>query len=193
MDPSDTLLDAVLPAYDLHEVHEVAVHAGPERVWAALHEVSLRDVPVFRGLMTARELPALVVGRRWLTSDVDRPILEQMTESGFLLLAEHPPCETVVGLLTQPWRPGSVGARPESPEAFLAFDTPGWAKAVLSFRLDELDRGTRLVSETRVKTTDAAARRAFRAYWLAIGWASAMTRRAWLTAIRRRAESAEPG
>lgn len=191
MAPSETLLDAVIPDYDVHEVHEVVVHGERDRVWAALYEVSLSDVPVFHALMTARELPGLVVGRRWLTSDVDRPILEQMTASGFLRLAERPADETVFGLLTRPWRPGGVRTSVESPESFLSFDSPGWAKAVLSFRLDEMDQGTRLVSETRVLTTDARALRAFRAYWLAVGWASAMTRRAWLAAIKRRAEDIE--
>ena len=109
IDDPATLLDATMPQFDVREVHEVVVHPGPEAVWDALHEVSLGAVPVFRDLMTLRELPALLVGQRGLTADVDRPILEQMTASGFLLLEEHPPAETVLGLATRRWRLRGVG------------------------------------------------------------------------------------
>jgi hypothetical protein len=153
MDNSGTLLDDMLPSYDVCEEHEVSIDAGLKDVWSALHAVPLRAVPLFRGLMTLRELPALLVGRRWLTADVDRPILAQMTASGFLLIGERPPVETVLGLAARPWRPRGVGGGPRDVQSFLAFDTPGWAKALLAFRLERLgpgDNRTRLVSETRV-------------------------------------------
>jgi hypothetical protein len=185
---SPTLLDSMIPAYDVREAHEVAVDASPDVVWSALHAVPLRAVPVFRGLMTLRELPGLLLGGRWLTADVDRPILEQMTAAGFVPLGARPPSETVLGLLTRPWR-GQVG-RPEDAASFLAFDSPGWSKAVLGFRLEPRGGGTLLVTETRVLATDASARRKFGAYWLAVGWASGLTRRAWLEAVRRVAECA---
>ena len=188
MGPSVSLLDRTMPAYDVREMHEVVVQSAPEIVWSALHEVPLRAVPVFRNLMTLRELPALLVGRPWLTADLDRPILAQMTASGFLLVGERPPTETVLGLAARPWRAMGVGRGPADVESFLAFDEPGWAKALLAFRLEGGNERTRLVSETRVLATSASARRNLRAYWLAIGWASALTRRAWLDAVKRRAE-----
>ncbi len=193
MDPSATLLDARMPEFDVHQVHEVVVHASADAVWEALHEVSLRAVPVFRDLMTLRELPALLLGRRWLTADLDRPILAQMTASGFVLLGERRPTETVLGLATRPWRFGGVGGGPGEPEAFLEFRAPGWVKVLLAFRIEAGDKGTRLVSETRALATDALARRKFGVYWLAIGWASALTRKAWLDAVRCRAETSPMG
>jgi hypothetical protein len=69
-------------------------------------------------------------------------------------------------------------------------------KIVLAFDLKETDGRTRLTTETRIKATDAAARRRFRLYWLAIGPGSAMTRRSLLRAVKRRAEgpdTAAPG
>ncbi len=193
MGPSRTLLDSTMPEFDFHEVHEVVVDAAAEVVWDALHEVSLRAVPAFRTLMTLRELPLLVVGRRWLTADVDRPILAQMTASGFVLLGAQAPTETVLGLVARPWRVRGVGGGPQDPDSFLAFDEPGWVKALLAFRLEGHDAGTRLLSETRVLATDASARRTFSRYWVAIGWASARTRKAWLDAVRTRAESLRRG
>lgn len=170
------------------ETHEVLVAAGPERVWEALHAVTLRDGPVFRALMTARELPGRLVGRRWLTADVDRPLLEQMEAVGFVLLDDRPPACVALGLLTRPWQPG--GGRPPAMDraSFLAFDEPGWAKVVLGFTLAATGAATLVRTETRVQCTDAAARRRFRAYWKAVGWGSAATRRSWLAAVKRRAE-----
>jgi hypothetical protein len=191
MGPETTLLDSAMPAYDVREVHEIVVDASRARVWAALHQVSLREVPVFRGLMTARELPGLLVGRRWLTADLDRPIPDQMTAAGFLPLAERPPAETVLGLLTRPWRPAGGGEVADDPRSFSDFAAPGWVKVALGFTLDDRNGGTLLVTETRVVATDASARRWFRAYWRVVGWASAATRQAWLGAIKRRAETVE--
>lgn len=191
MAPETTILDSAMPAFDVREVHEIVVDAPRAAVWAALHEVSLREVPVFRGLMTARELPGLLVGRRWLTADLDRPIPEQMTTAGFVPLGQRPPAETVLGLLTRPWRPGGGGVATADARAFADFAAPGWVKVALGFTLDDTDGGTRLVTETRVVATDASARRWFRAYWGVVGWASAATRHSWLGAIKRRAESLE--
>ncbi len=190
--PDDTVLDSVMATYHVRQVHHAVISAGRPVVWSSLQEVSLREMPVFRGLMTARELPAILLGRRWLTADVDRPILAQMTAVGFVVLAYEPHGEMVLGLLTRPWRPGGVGAAPPDAAAFWRFDAPGWVKAVVAFRLDDVDGRTRLVSETRVCATDAAALRRFRMYWRGIGWASGLTRRTWLAAVKRRAEAVKP-
>jgi hypothetical protein len=58
-------------------------------------------------------------------------------------------------------------------------------KMAIGWRLE----GTVLSTETRVLATDAAARRRFRRYWLAIRPFSGLIRRVWLRAIKRRAEA----
>ena len=50
--------------------------------------------------------------------------------------------------------------------------------------------GTRLVTETRVHSSDAAARGRFRLYWLVVGPFSALIRRRWLAAARRACDPA---
>ena len=192
MERGATLLEWAMPVWHVHEVHEVVVLAPRDVVWSALHEVTLREVPLFRALMTLRELPGLLTGRRWLTAGVDRPILAQMAGSGFVLLGERPPAEIALGLVARPWRPDGGPVRLETPEAFLAFDAPGWAKAVLAFRLEARDGTTRLLSETRVLATDTSARRRFRAYWFVVGWASGASRTAWLGAVDRLADRRRP-
>ena len=77
-----------------------------------------------------------------------------------------------------------------SPDEFVAFDEPGFAKAVVNLSAQAIDGGTVLTTETRVKLTDAEARRTFRRYWRVVMPGSALIRRAWLRAIRKRAERA---
>jgi hypothetical protein len=48
-------------------------------------------------------------------------------------------------------------------------------------------------TETRVAATDAGSRRRFARYWRLIYPGSALIRRMWLRAIRKRAEAAEAG
>jgi len=81
------------------------------------------------------------------------------------------------------------------PEEFRAFNVPGYAKAAVNFRVtsDASESGTWLSTETRIATTDPGARCKFRAYWLLIRPGSALIRREWLAAIKRRAEGREEG
>src|SRR6266540_4301280 len=110
---------------------------------------------------------------------------------GFTVLAQRPGSELVIGGPGQPWRlAGGVSARVGSLAEFRAFDRPGFAKLALSFRLERAPVGTRVITETRVDTTDPLAHRRFRAYWQVIRIGSGAIRRNWLRAIKRRAERA---
>ena len=87
-------------------------------------------------------------------------------------------------------RPWTHGRRPE-PRDFIEWDRPGYCKAAMNFRLeDDADGWVRLSTETRVFATSEQARRNFALYWRVIYPGSALIRREWLKAIRRRAEAA---
>ena len=61
----------------------------------------------------------------------------------------------------------------------------------MNFRVDDEGGGwCRLRTETRVLGTDEAARGKFAMYWCVIYPGSAIIRREWLAAIKRRAEGA---
>ncbi len=63
----------------------------------------------------------------------------------------------------------------------------------MNFRLGPAANGrTALETETRVFVTDAGTLRAFAAYWRTIYPGSALIRRSWLEAVRRRAEAVKP-
>ena len=117
-----------------------------------------------------------------------KPILEVATSTGFMLLADEPGREVVVGTLVIV--PSRSRTEIETPRDFAALEEPGYAKAVMNFRMaDEGGGRTRLTTETRIYATDASSRRRFAAYWRTIFPGSALIRREWLRAIRDRAEN----
>jgi hypothetical protein len=163
-----------LPRYDHRERHSIRVAASPERALAAAREVRLDEVPVARTLFRIRRLGATAPdGRMW----------DLFAANAFAQLGE----DTFV-LVGRPWR--LRGDRRPGVTDFAAFAEPGYAKMALDLRARRDGGGTLLETETRVLLTDARARRRFAAYWLLIRPFSGLTRRSWLRAAKRRAESA---
>jgi hypothetical protein len=167
------LLDDVLPQWHERERHETKVEAPPERVFAAMREVTLTEMPIAR----------VLAWLRGMRPDTGRPMIGEMRKAGFNAAAEEPGREVVFAAIGQPWKlRGGERARTED---FRAFHEPGYAKMAFNFRLD----GTTLSTETRVLLTDERSRRAFGRYWLLIRPFSGLIRRVWLRAIVRRAEA----
>ena len=180
-------LDEVIPRFDVRERHAAWMPAPPEQAYRAARELTFADVPVLRGLMALRGIPAALTGDP-LPLDPRRPFVDQALELGFLLLHERPPEELVVGAVGRFWRPAAN--RPNSTvrtrEDFVRFEAPGFAKAAMNFAVRPEGSGSYVETETRVEGTDPGARLRFRAYWLLIGPWSALIRRAMLAAMRRR-------
>ena len=182
------LLDRALPEWAFRHAHALAVAAPAERTWPALAAVRPREVRLLAPLMLVRRLGLPRTGPR----DDGRPLLDLMCEGGFARLGGDPGREVVLGTIGRfwTWRPDPRPC-PSDPGAFADFDEAGYAKAVMGFRVtpDGLGR-CRVETETRIHPTDAAAHRKFALYWRVIGGGSALLRRSWLQAIRRRAEEA---
>jgi hypothetical protein len=187
----DSRIDAFLPEFHFDEHHEVVVNAPAERVYKAIKEVrpgEIRLLMLLTGLRTLR--PDRVFGRVPPLAS-QPPMLTVSQRSGFLLLAEDAGREIVQGACGQFWRLRKGGDCPgvDSPEAFLAFQEPGYAKAAINFRVVPEGAACRVITETRILATDDRARRRFGAYWRAIYPGSALIRITWLDAIKRRAET----
>jgi hypothetical protein len=159
-----------LPVYHHSERHSIRVAAAPERALAAAREVTLAELPLVRILARLRGLRP---GRG--------PLWEGLLAAGFQPFRDH----TLV-LVGRPWSP-RYGRR--QVDDFVAFAEPGWAKMAMDLRAEPDERGSRLVTETRVFLTDRSARRKFAAYWLVIRPFSGLIRRSWLRAAKRRAET----
>jgi hypothetical protein len=175
----DTLLDEVLPEFDVGEVHSLWVPASPEAAYEAVKAVSGREVRLFGPLMRLRTF-----GRSGRVFDPEAPLLEEMLKVGFVRLGERAGEELVVGAVGRFWSP--FGNKPRAVDDFAAFAEPGYAKAALNFVVRPAGGGSRITTETRIVGTDAASTRKFRRYWLLIRVGSGAIRRSWLKAIRRR-------
>jgi hypothetical protein len=107
-----------------------------------------------------------------------------MVGLGWTLLGETPGSEMVLGQVSRPWKAVATSTgSPMTPERFMSFDQPGFAKIATSLRVDPYgNRSCILTMETRVVVTDDASRRRFRRYWLLIGPFSDLIRR---TTMRR--------
>ena len=178
-----SLLDEVMPRYDVHELHSLWMPASPPDAYRAVMEVTARDVRLFGPLMRLRTF-----GRSRHVFDADGPLLEEMVKIGFMPLGDRPGEEIVVGAIGRFWSP--FENRPPVVDDFGEFDEPGYAKASLNFAVRPERDGSRITTETRIVGTDAAASRNFRRYWLLIRLGSGALRRSWLKAIRRRLERA---
>jgi hypothetical protein len=177
------VLDDFLPTYDFHEVHSVATDASPAAVMDAIKSLTPLEVPVLVALMAVRSLPAILRRR---PPAVRGTLLDGFRKAGFVPLRDAPD-EVVYGGVGRFWKP-TGDLRRVDPAAFAGFADPGCAKAVFNLRVDPAGERTLLTTETRIATTDEHARRSFACYWGVIHPGSALIRRDWLRAIRRRAE-----
>ena len=175
-DERDGLLDQFMPTYDIVERHHVRVDAPAEATFAAATEMYLDQSSLVRGIFKARE---------WIMNSHSRPEIEvrpflaQMRAIGWGALAEIPGREIVMGAVTRPWM-ADVVFRALPPGAFASFHEPDYVKIVWTLRADPLGTTESMFrTETRVATTDPAARAKFRRYWafaspgiILIRWAS---------------------
>lgn len=183
LDGPPMAIDAVVPRYEFGEAHEIRIHASRERAWSAVLAVTADEIRFFRTLTWLRA-PHLGGAPRGILNPAAGPILDSALESGFIRLAEEPGRELVVGTIV------CCGAveRPRTPEEFRTLAAPDQARAVMNFHLSDDGNALRLVTQTRIHVTSAVAARRFAAYWRVIYPGSALIRRMWLDAIRRRAE-----
>ncbi|HEX3069457.1 MAG TPA: hypothetical protein VHX14_12880 [Thermoanaerobaculia bacterium] len=153
-------IDEIMPRWQFEEHHEIQINAPPERIWAAIRDVTPGEIRLYKTLTSIRRL-GCDDGENILNAPDAKPILEVATRNEFRMLADDPPRELVIGTHVAPQ-----------------------ALAVMNFRLD----GTHLTTETRVFAQTGKARRAFAIYWRLIRPGSGIIRVSWLEAIKRRAE-----
>lgn len=188
-----TQLDQFAPVYQFREFHSIRIAAPKEQVYRALKFVTADEIALFRTLTWLRRF-----GRPGpegiLNPPPQVPVLDVAARTSFLVLAEEPDREIVLGTLVaapRGWRPSGT----PTPDGFKALivttNTPGFASATMNFRIeDEGPAACMLTTETRVYATDTSTRRRFAGYWRVIYPGSALIRRMWLRAIASRAESA---
>jgi hypothetical protein len=184
---SDALVERFLPTYEVAETHAARVRAPAPLTYRVAMGTGLESSPVVRAIIHARE--------RILGVRDDRPwpaggVVAQLRGWGWGVLAEVPGREIVLGAVTQPWQ-GDVVFQALAPDAFAAFDRPGFVKIVVAIAVEPADAsGERSIARvhTRVATTDATARARFRRYWAVFSPGILLIRSAILHEVRREAE-----
>ena len=158
----DALLDRFMPTYEVAERHHVRIAAPAEITFAAAAEMHLEQSSMVRAIFKAREW---IMRSHPAREPEPRAFLSQMRAIGWGVLAEIPGREIVMGAMTQPWM-ADVVFRPLPPEEFVAFHEPDYVKIAWTLRADPLGAADSIFrTETRVITTDPAARAKFRRYW----------------------------
>jgi hypothetical protein len=172
-----TIINDVLPVYDVSDAVATVVDADVPTVWAALMDVDLLEVgrqrPLVGVLGLLRALPDMVANL--LHGELPHPPQQlrlrdtttmPIGDGGWALLGERPDDEIALGLVGKFWRPVITFAPVRTADQFRDFTEPGYAKTVYSLSVRTLDDGRTLLSGTmRTATTDAHARRWFRRYW----------------------------
>jgi hypothetical protein len=178
-------LDRFMPAYDVAERHEIAVAAPAVITMAAARDMDIYRSPLVRLIFAIRTLPSRLRGA---PPRIPASLLSETLALGWRVLAEEPGRAIVVGAVTQPWH-ANVTFRGLSPDAFVAFNEPGFAKIAWTLEAIPLGASTsRFRTETRVSTTDARSRRLFRRYWAVFSPGILLIRRASLRLVKAEAE-----
>ena len=188
----DTLIDQWLPEWQFSEYHERRVRASPEQLFAAIKRVRSSDIFLFRTLTYLRNPNRRRQGEHILNPPGDKPILDVALSGGFIRLGEAADRELLLGtvVIAPPdvVRSAQRGNVPSlDPSLFRTLGQPGFARAVLNFRVvPESDGWTRVTTETRVQAVDRATQRQFAQYWRVIYPGSWIIRWNWLRAIEAR-------
>jgi len=195
---AETLLDALIAKPEFSERHDCEVEASTTATYDAIRAVTALNVRPLVPLMAVRTIPVAIRHPRRMAATIaggfraagSKPVLDQFLAGGFIELADEPGREYVTGAVGRVWTLSDSAPIPlEARAQFESFDEPGNAKVALNFLVEPDSGGSRIVTETRVITTSADAHRDFSRYWRLVLPGSAMIRRSWLAAIRRRAES----
>ncbi len=183
----ELLIDRYLDRFEFGDLTCGIVPAPPEQAYRLARHADFNRVPVIRSLFWLRTLPERLFGSAdasqaggsgsLTVDDIVAP------GSGFMVLAEQPSQELVVGAVGKFWK-----LTPEfkalDPSEFKDFDEPGYAKLAWNIRVRPYGAGRTLVSiETRVLAMDEASRRRFGRYWRIIGPMSRLIRRQGLALI----------
>lgn len=183
----DPLLDRFMPDHEVAERHELRVRAPADVTFLAARDLDLSRSSIVRAIFAGR---SLLMGAQAARDDGPAPLLEKALALGWGILAEVRGRKVVLGAVTKPWNANVVFESIE-PDAFAAFDRPGYAKIVWTLEAEAVDAETSIArTETRVTTTDPQSRERFRRYWSTVSPGVLLIRRQMLRVLRKDAERA---
>ena len=170
-------LDAWLPDPAIRTRHRRVSRADPGPLWDAAESVRLRDT---------RTLGRIV---RWRIPGIpaEQTFGELFRAHPFTILAEGERC-LVSGLVGRIWTLERDYPRLEGPDAFRNWDRGATARVLIANWVEPDERGSALVSESRVGAVDRRAALRVRALWTVVGRFERLIGGEALRAAVRRAE-----
>jgi len=178
-----SLIDDFLPNPDFSAAYQVPVNAPVSRVHERLLAVDFNASPIVRLLLSLR------TGRRVRRHRAPGNFAQRFEDSGFVILAEVPGEEVVIGVAGRFWRPDGGRCLELKPGDFIAFSQAGSAKAAMNFRMrSHTENRTLLSTETRVACFGPAACWKFRLYWAVVAPFSGLIRKVILQQVKAEAE-----
>jgi len=184
-DEKDALLDVFMPEYDVSERHHIGVAAPADVTFGTLMDMNLADSLVVRAIFKGREI---LLGAEPDDKPKAHTLVEMTKELGWVVLAEMPGHEIVMGAVTRPWE-ANVVFRGIPGEQFAAFNEPDYVKIVWTLCADAVSPYSSIArSETRAIATDADARRKFRWYWSRFSAGIGLIREMSMRMVKKEAE-----
>ena len=178
-----------MPEYEVVERHHVRIAAPPAIAFAAACEMDLLESWIARAIFKGREL---ILGATPDDEMRPRGLLALVKSLGWVILAELPGREVVVGAVTKPWEPNPT-FRGVPPDEFAAFAEAGYVKIAWTLRADSDGPSASIFrSETRAIGTDLSARARFRLYWACLSPGIILIRRLMLRPLKAEAERRVP-
>lgn len=181
------LLDTYLPEYHFAEKHSIKVAASNELILNAITDLCPKDISrLFSILFSIRTLPSRMLGKNEFSFLPNLPLLEQMKKIGFRILATSNN-EIVFGLI---FKNGEIEKELlNGTDTFSNLQGAAMEKIATNFFIEEKESKTIVRTETRIYTSDKKTKRKFALYWSIVHPGSALIRRIWLKAIKKKAES----
>src|SRR5258708_32298707 len=124
-----TLLDEWMPQWDVTARHELIVAAPADRTYRAARSADFAASRVARLLYWIRGVVSIARGR----CVPRRVTLDDSLGSGFVLLAEQPGVEIVIGVAGRFWRLSGGTKDRITADLFRSYAAPGSAKAAMAF------------------------------------------------------------
>jgi len=179
-----SLMDEFLPTHDFGASYEIRINATRALVYQCLIRSDFNNSWLVRLSMTIRS------GKRIPRTRVPTDLHQRLQGTGFVILAEVPDDEIVIGVAGRFWRPDGGRCLDLPAGDFGGFARAGYAKVAWNFRLRADSTGSTVLStETRIKCFGRAALWKFRFYWGLVCPFSGLMRKAILKQVKTDAGS----
>ncbi len=180
------LINEYIPEFHFSEKHTIKVNATKDQILKTIIDLAPNEISfLFNLLFFIRSLPPRILGRDYIGFRPDTPLLSQLEKKGFKIL-ETTDQEIVFGIIGQFGR--IKRKRINSEVDFKNFNESESGKVVTNFFLAERKDNVLVSTETRIYMSDKKAKRKFAIYWMIVYPGSALIRRIWLKAIKKRSE-----